>query len=277
MMRHLFDAVPRLLMAFALYSALILLASTVKASEGSGDYMIGSGDVIRITVFQNPELTMETRVGDTGAITFPLIGSVSIGGLTIPAAEQRIVDLLREGGYVVQPQVSILLVQVRGSQVAVLGQVGRPGRFPLETTNTRLSDMLAMAGGVSPAGSDTLILTGVRDGKPMRMEIDIPTMFLKGDFSQDILLRGGDIIYVDRAPMFYIYGEVQRAGSYRIERGMTVRHALAQAGGVSLRGTDRGLRIYRRDANGKAAPLELDDHDATLRPDDVLYVRESLF
>ena len=275
MKEPILKAVPRLFMVCALF-VLALFATGARAAEGAGDYLIGAGDIIRIAVFQNPELAMETRVGDTGAITFPLIGPVAVGGLTIPAAEQRIADLLREGGYVVQPQVSILLVQVRGSQVAVLGLVGRPGRYPIETTNTRLSDMLATAGGVSPAGSDMLILTGVREGKSIRMEIDIPTMFQKGDFSQDILLRGGDIIFVDRAPLFYIYGEVQRPGSYRIERGMTVRQALAQAGGVSLRGTERGLRIYRRGTDGKVTPLA-PDLDAPVSPDDVLNIRESLF
>jgi polysaccharide export outer membrane protein len=275
MIRYLLEAAMRLLLACTLF-ALALIPLAVRAADGAGDYLIGSGDVIRISVFQNPELAMETRVGDSGTITFPLIGPLAIGGLTVHAAEQRIASLLRDGGYVVQPQVNILLVQVRGSQVAVLGLVGRPGRYPLETTNTKLSDMLATAGGIVPAGADTLVLTGMRDGKPMRKEIDIPTMFQRGDFSQDILLRGGDIIYVDRAPLFYIYGEVQRPGSYRIERGMTVRHALAQAGGVSLRGTERGLRLYRRDTEGRTVLTE-PDHDAAVRPDDVLHIRESLF
>lgn len=273
-MQYIIEAVPRLLVACAMF-LLAVLALSAHAAE-SGDYQIGAGDIIRISVFQNPELTMETRVGDTGSITFPLIGPVSVGGMAIPSAEQLIAARLRDGGYIVQPQVSILLLQVRGSQVAVLGLVGRPGRYPIETTNTKLTDMLAIAGGIAPAGADVLILTGMRDGKTMRMEIDIPTMFQKGDLSQDILLRGGDIVYVDRAPLFYIYGEVQRPGSYRIERGMTVRHALAQAGGISLRGTERGLRIYRREADGKTAPSE-PDLEASIRADDVLYVRESLF
>jgi polysaccharide export outer membrane protein len=274
MKQYMTEVSPRLLLACVFY-LLALFAVKAQAAEG-GDYLIGAGDIIRISVFQNPELTLETRVGDTGTITFPLIGPVAVGGLAIPSAEQRIAGQLRDGGYVVQPQVSILLLQVRGSQVAVLGLVGRPGRYPIETTNTKLSDMLAIAGGISPAGADVLILTGVRDGKPLRMEIDVPTMFQKGDLSQDILLRGGDIVYVDRAPLFYIYGEVQRPGSYRIERGMTLRHALAQAGGVSLRGTERGLRLYRRDAVGKTV-LSEPDLDATINQDDVYYVRESLF
>ena len=253
-----------------------LLARPALAAE-ERDYLIGAGDIIRVNVFQNPELSLETRVGETGTISYPLIGAIPVGGLTIPAAERKIADMLREGGFVVQPQVNIMLVQIRGSQVAVLGQVGRPGRFPLETNNTKLTDMLAIAGGIAPGGADTLVLSGVRAGKPMRMEIDVPTMLLNANFEQDVLLQGGDIIYVHRAPMFYIYGEIQRPGSYRVERDMTLRHALAQAGGINLRGTERGLRLYRRDAAGRMALQEEPNHDTNLRADDVIYIRESLF
>jgi polysaccharide export outer membrane protein len=264
------------LVAIALCVVLFFPASASAAEQSPSDYRIGAGDILRINVFQNPELSMEIRVGETGAISYPLIGNVAVGGLPIPDAERKIADMLRDGGYVVQPQVSILLTQVRGNQVAVLGQVGRPGRYPLETT-TRLTDMLATAGGIAPSGADILILTGNRAGKPMRMEIDVPAMLTSGNFEQDIVLQGGDIIYVDRAPMFYIYGDIQRPGSYRIEREMTLRHAIALAGGVTQRGTERGLRLYRRDANRRMALQETPDHDLLIRGDDVIFIPESLF
>lgn len=271
-----FDTLHPLLVGVTAWLVLLLLfAGTVRAAD-EREYLIGAGDVIKVAVFQNPDLAMETRVGESGSITFPLIGAVTVGGLSIPAAEQTLAQKLRDGGFVVQPQVSILVVQNRSNQVAVLGQVGRPGRFPLETPNTKVSDMLAIVGGVGPGGADTLILTGVRNGKPVRREIDIPAMFQKGDFSQDLIVQGGDVIYVHRAPLFYIYGDVQRAGSYRLERDMTVRHALAQAGGVSLRGTDRGLRVHRRDKDGRMVQQE-PAMDAIVLSDDVLFIRESLF
>jgi polysaccharide export outer membrane protein len=136
--------------------------------------------------------------------------------------------------------------------------------------------MIAIAGGISAAGADVAILTGQRDGKPFRGEIDIPGMFLDDKLQNDLIVAGGDVIYVYRMPVFYIYGEVQRPGSSRIERSMTVRQALAQSGGPTLRGTERRLRIYRRGTDGKIGfmtPL-LDDF---VRPDDVLFVNESLF
>ncbi|CAL1240853.1 polysaccharide export protein EpsE [Candidatus Methylocalor cossyra] len=239
------------------------------------EYVLEPGDIIRITVFQNPELTTEARVSEAGTIAFPLIGTVAVRGLELPAAEQKIADRLREGGYVLQPQVSILPVQTRGSQVAVLGQVNRPGRYPLEGPDVRLSTLLAMAGGPTATAADTLVLVGVRNGKPFRREIDLSALFAKGE-GQDPPLESGDTLYIDRAPMFYIYGEVQRPGAFRLERNMSVMQALATGGGLTNRGTDRGLRLHRRAPDGKLEVIEpaLDD---ILQPNDVLYVQESLF
>lgn len=261
----------------ALFGFMAALAPLVaRAEDKPSDYQLGPGDAIRILVFQNPDLTLDSRVSESGTITYPLIGTVQIGGLTIGAAEQKIASALKSGGFVQQPQVNIVLIQVRGNQVSVLGQVNRPGRFPLETFTTRVSDMLAAAGGATPAGDDVVIVTGIRDGKPFRKKIDIPSLYLSDKPEADIVLAGGDTIYVNRAPMYYIYGEVQRPGSYRIERGMTVQQALAQGGGPTIRGTENRLRLSRRDASGTVEEIAPELNDP-VRPDDVLYVRESLF
>ena len=252
------------------------LPAVATAQERQAEYQLGSGDSIRVSVFQNPDLTVETRVSENGTISYPLVGTVRIGGMTIHAAEQAIARALQEGNFIQRPQVSIVLLQNRGNQVSVLGAVGRPGRFPLETFDIRLSEILAIAGGISPTGADVVILTGTRRGTPMRIEVDIPGMFLDNKFEKDIVVAGGDVIYVPSQPLFYIYGLVNRAGSYRIERGMTVRQALAQAGGPASRGTERGLAIFRRDADGKVVSFSPELSDAVL-PNDVLYVQQSLF
>ena len=263
-----------------LLTLLLVLAAAFSVCAGAQDqpteYQLGPGDTIRVLVFQNPDLTLETRVSENGTISFPLIGTVRIGGMTVARAERTIADALRTGGFIKQPQVNVLLVVSRGNQVSVLGLVNRPGRYPLETFNTRLSEMLAIAGGVAPTGADVVILTGTRDGKPFRKEIDVAGMLLNNNPQDDIVVAGGDVIYVHRAPMFYIYGEVQRPGSFRVERGMIVRQALAQAGGLTPRGTERGLSLQRRSAEGTLETLRpnLDD---LVRPDDVFQVRESLF
>lgn len=255
---------------------IVLAANPAAQAQEKLDYKLGPGDAIRIVVFQNPDLTLDTRVSENGAINYPLIGAVQVGDLTIDAAEKRIAKGLKEGGFVQQPQVNIVLMQNRGNQVSVLGLVNRPGRFPLETFNTRVSDILATAGGISPTGADTVILTGLRDGKPLRKEIDLPAIYLDNKPSEDVNVAPGDVIYVHRAPVYYIYGEAQRSGVYRIERGMTVQQALAQGGGATIRGTERSLRLYRRDSNGKVEQLTPDLTDL-IKPDDVLFVRESLF
>lgn len=258
-----------LLLSLGAYAGVGCAASEV-------EYQLGVGDIIRVTAFQNPDLSQEVRVSESGFITYPLIGRVELGGLAISVAEQKIAGLLKDGGFIHQAQISILVKQNIGNQVSVLGHVGRPGRYPLETFTTKLSDILANAGGVATSGSDVVILVGTRDGKPFRKEIDISGVFIKNQLADDILLRGGDEIYVDRAPMFYVYGEVQRPGSYRIEKNMTVMQALAQSGGPSMRGTQRGLKIFRRGVDGKTAEIS-PELTATVNADDVLYVRESLF
>ena len=257
---------------------LLLLATYAvmgNAADGN-DYRLGAGDTIRIVVFQNPDFTTEVRVSESGVVSYPLIGTIELGGLTIEAAEKKIAQLLKDGGFVQQPQVNIVLAQIRGSQVSVLGQVNRPGRYPLETLNTHVSDMLAIAGGATGAGSDSIILAGVRDGQPFRKEIDVAGLFLDNRRGEDILVEGGDAIYVHRAPVFYIYGEVQRPGSYRLERNMTLMQALAQAGGPTLRGTQKDIKIFRRGGSGKPEEISL-NLSAPVNVDDVLYVRESLF
>lgn len=261
---------------YLLFAIMALLALAASAQDEPGDYELGPGDNIRIVVFRNPDLTLETRVSEGGSITYPLIGAVDLVGLTISAAETKIAKALRDGGFLEQPQVNITLLQVRGSQVVVLGLVGRPGRYPLEALNVHLSDILAQAGGISPTGADTIILTGVRDGEPIRREIDVAGIFLDKHRGNDVTLAGGDIIYVHRAPMFYVYGEVQRPGSYRVERGMFVMQALAAAGGLTLRGTERRLRLYRRNAEGVLEKLS-PEMTTEIKADDVLYVNESLF
>lgn len=253
-----------------------LLMGSASAAGKLSEYLLGPGDVVRVTVFQNPDLSLETRVSENGAISYPLIGDVAVGGQSLSAAERKIAQLLKDGGFVVKPQVSLLLLQIRGNQIAVLGQVNRPGRYPLETADTRLSDILAQAGGIAANGSDVVVFTGVRDGKILHREIDIATMFLKGDASDDLVLKGGDTLYVHRAPMFYIYGEVQRPGVFRVERDMTVMQALATGGGLTAKGTLRGLRINRRGADGKVQVIA-PALDETIRPDDVINVKESLF
>lgn len=246
------------------------------AAAPAADYLLAAGDTIRILVFQNPDLTLEARVTEAGAISYPLLGSLRIAGQTVAQVERRIADGLRSGNFIKQPQVTVSLLQVRGNQASVLGQVNRPGRYPIESADLRLTDLLAIAGGVSTAGSERLTLVGTRNGQPFRTEVDLPKLFAERSRSDDVVIHNGDVIWVDRAPMIYIYGEVQRPGALRLERDMTVMQALASGGGLTLRGTEKGLRVHRKGPDGKIEVLQPSLDDA-VRDADVIYVRESLF
>jgi polysaccharide export outer membrane protein len=239
-------------------------------------YLIGPGDVLRISVFKSPDLSLDVRVSESGTLNYPLIGAVPVGGLTLSAAEKKLAELLKEGGFVVNPQVNILVTQVISGLVSVIGEVKSAGRYSLEAAGGHLSGMLAAAGGIAELGGDTVIVTGVRNGKPFRREIDVVAMSMGTPGAEDLLLAGGDTVYVNRAPEFYIYGQVQKPGQVRLEHGMTVMQALASGGGVTGKGTSRGIVRHRRDASGKVKEesVSLDDD---VRDQDVIYVKESLF
>ncbi len=256
----------------------LVLAGVVRAQAPAPktDYVLAAGDVIRVTVFQSPELSLESRIPESGVVSYPLLGTVTLGGLTISQAEKLLADGLLTGKFLKQPQVSILVTQLRGSQASVLGHAVRPGRYTLELANTRLSDLMAMAGGVAPDGSDMLTVVGIRDGKPLRVQIDFRTLFRGANDAQDILIQNNDVVYVDRAPQIYIYGEAQRPGALRLERGMTVLQALAAGGGLTQRGTQRGIRVIRKGPDGVAQELTPDLQDQ-LREGDVVFIRESMF
>ena len=256
--------------------ALATVCASQVADAVSHD-ILGEGDVVRISVFQNPDLTTAARISGHGAINFPLIGEVIIGGLAPSDAEARIAQQLSRGKFVVRPQVNLTVLQVRSRQVSVLGQVGRPGRYPLDDVGNNLIDVLALAGGITPGGDDNVVVMLNRNGKPSRTSVDVPAMYRSGDMSQNLRLENGDVIYVERAPQFYIYGEVQHAGAFRLEPDMTVMQALSVGGGLTTRGTLRGLQIHRRMPDGQIQDLGSVRLTDVVQPNDVILVRERLF
>jgi polysaccharide biosynthesis/export protein len=255
--------------------ALLLLTTAWMPALAQQDYLLVPGDIVRISVFKNPDLSLDARISEGGTIGYPLVGAVPLGGLTLPAAERKIGQMLKDGGFVLNPQVNILLTTALGNLVSVIGEVNTAGRYSLDATGGHLSGMLAAAGGVSESGGDVAIVTGTRNGKPFRREIDIVKMG-SGNGTDDIELHGGDSVFVNRFPVFYIYGQVQKPGQVRLERNMTVMQALASGGGVTGKGTQRGIVRHRRDATGKVKEesVSLDD---SVEDQDVIYVKESLF
>lgn len=261
------------LLMLAFICALGLGAAPASAQP---EYLLAPGDILKISVFKNPDLSLDVRVSESGSIGYPLIGSVPVKGLTLPAAESKISQMLRDGGFVVNPQVNILLTEGFGNLVSVIGEVNKSGRYSVDAAGGHVTGMLAAAGGVAATGGEIVSVSGMRNGKPFRRDLDIVKMSSTGNQADDIELYGGDTVYMTRAPMFYIYGQVQKPGQYRLERGMTVIQALATGGGVTGKGTQRGIVRHRRDANGKVKEegVSMDDD---VQDRDVIYVKESLF
>ena len=274
----IWNAMLRALVAVTLSLTCVAAVGQGGTPAAQGDYVLGAGDVIKVTVFQQPELSLDVRIAESGMVSYPLIGAIRLGGLTGGQAERLLATRLRSGNFLQNPQVSVNVSQYRSQQVSVLGAVNKPGRYPLELSGTRLSEVLAQAGGiVTGVGADSVNLVTRRDGQTVTLQVDIVDLFGARATARDEVLQPGDSIYVHRAPAYYIYGQVQRPGMCSIERGMTVAQAIAKAGGLTARGTERSVRLQRRNSAGQMdAPIEPKLEDV-VRSDDLVFVRESLF
>ena len=263
-------------LAFRRALCFLALTAVAQPSAGAEVALLGAGDSISVTVFRNPDLSTEARISPEGTIAFPLVGSVNVAGLTVTDAADTIARALREGNFVRNPEVSVAVVEIRSRRISVLGHVQRPGQYPLDGTALRVTDALALAGGVTESGDNTVVVVTDRNGTTERFEVDVPGMYRAGDLSADIELASGDTVFVPSAPVFYVYGAVQRAGAYRLESDTLVQHALSLGGGLTPRGSERGIRISRRMPDGSLQELDADVDDAVLE-NDVIHVKESIF
>jgi polysaccharide export outer membrane protein len=236
----------------------------VIAVPGFASEKLGVGDAVRVTVYQQPDLTTEARITERGGISMPLVGEVKLAGMSTNEAAAKIGAALKEGKYLKHPQVSVALTTLRSQQVSVLGMVARPGRYALDDTSSQLTDVIAAAGGVTAGGHE--IAQVMRNGQSHNVAL----------LSKEFKLQGGDTVFVDRAPVFYVYGEVARAGAYRLENNMTVVQAIAAGGGITPRGSHSRLKLRRADAGGKVVEKDVSLQDR-VKADDVIFVKEALF
>jgi polysaccharide biosynthesis/export protein len=238
------------------------------------EYVINSEDVLKISVFEYPDLATEARVGEEGKVTFPLLGEIKAKGLTPRQVEKAIAAKLIAGKIVKNPQVSVFVEQYRGRRVTILGEVVKPGQYEIPGKTTLL-DVLSQALGTSQsAGYQLTIFRKGAGAATEKLTVDVDKLLNGGDLSQDVELKSGDTIYVPKA-VFYIYGEVNRPGAYRVERGITVKRAIALAGGLTPKGSLRRMEITRKDAEKeKTASASIDE---TVLSDDVVRIKESIF
>jgi polysaccharide export outer membrane protein len=237
---------------------------------------LGAGDSVTIQVYGQPDMGATVYVSDDGSIPVALAGAVQVAGLSPAQASLRIEKALRDGKFLVDPHVTLTVTQSRSQRVSVLGQVGTPGRYPIES-NTSIFDLLAQAGGVTENGAEVVyILRPDKEGKETRYPINLKQMVNGDRPAQTERLKGGDTVFVPRAEQFYIYGEVSQPGKYRVEPGMTIVQAIARAGGVTLRGSERRVDIKRHKPDGSYATSKAKLAEL-VQPDDVIRVKESIF
>lgn len=242
---------------------------------------LGVGDQITIAVFGQPDLSAEVTVGESGTIMVPLIGTLNVLNLSAAQLEAMVATRLKDGGYLQNPGVSVQIRQLRSQLVSVIGEVQRPGRYPIQGRMTVL-EALATAGGLTQRADKTIVLLRKpavdKGAESPREEISIQLENAGGQFGArlDAPLVNDDVVFVGVQKLFYIHGEVRRPGAYPMEAGMNIMKALSLSGGVSERGSDRRIKIHRLDARKVLQELKADPA-MPLQPDDVVHVDERLF
>jgi polysaccharide export outer membrane protein len=238
---------------------------------------LGPGDAVNLHVFGQPDMESALTVADDGSIRVPLAGGVQVGGLSIDLAARRIEKTLKDGGFFVDPHVSLTVTQSVSQRVSVLGEVRTPGRYAIDSRTTIL-DLLAQAGGQTDLASTTIfILRPDATGTVKRYPVVLQGVGAsRANTGATVPLRAGDSVYVPRAEQFFILGEVQKPAMYKIEPNMTVIQAISIAGGVTPKGSDRRVDIKRVGPNGSEVIIKAKANDL-VQPDDVIRVKESIF
>jgi polysaccharide export outer membrane protein len=237
---------------------------------------LGPGDQISLEVYGQPDMNSTLYIGDDGTVSVPLAGQVHISGLTPVTAAKRVESALIAGQFLVAPHVTIALLVGKSQRVSVLGEVRTPGRYSIDP-NTSIFDLLAQAGGTTPESADIIYVSrNQADGQVSRYPVDLKALSDRTGTESARKLQSGDEIMVPRAEQFYIYGEVTSPNKYRIERGMTVVEAIARAGGVTPRGSERRVDIKRIAKDGTYAVRHAKASDL-VEPNDVIRVKESIF
>jgi len=249
------------------------------------DYIIGPEDVLKIQVWDNTDLDRTVQISREGTFSFPLIGSVKTDGLSVAQVEKELSNRLTDG-YLINPQITISVDKYNSKKVFVLGEVHKPGTYPL-TGRTDLLDIISQSGGpTSEAGVELMI---IRPKNPIikrnptlpqeaeeieKITIDLYKL-LNGDINQNILLKEWDTVYVPETSYFYVYGEVMRPGRYALERETTVLKGITMAGGLTEKASKWRTKIIRTN-DGKKINMRAKP-DQLLEPEDIISVPESFF
>jgi polysaccharide export outer membrane protein len=259
------------------FIVVVLLVFSLAGISFAQDYVVGEGDVLRIVVYDHDDLTTTARVSGEGVITFPLIGQVEVKGLTLSQIADKITSLLADG-YVVNPQVNIFIQEFRSKKAFIMGEVQKPGLYVLPGQTTFMS-LLSEAGGLTKDAGDKAIIkrkANPSDKNESVITVNLRRLIEKGDTSQDVPIMDGDSVYITKAGVFYVTGEVKKPDAYKYEDGITVIKAITMAGGFTDKASKGRVKILRK-VGGKEETLEKLNMDDPVKPNDVLVVPESFF
>ena len=239
------------------------LRQTISLNEG---YILGPGDVVEIAVLGRDEFKPRVQVQTDGTIQLPYLRSIRAQDLSVLKLRDEVARLLRDGGFYTDPVVSVTVASYASRYVTVLGEFGTPGLTPVDRAY-RVSEILARAGGARATAGDNIILTRA-DGQQVALPI---AKVSSGALDNDPYVQPGDKLYIPPAATFYIYGQVSAPGAFKVERGMTIRMALARGGGLNDRGSSSRISLYRNGRKSKA------DLDMPITGDDTIVVGERFF
>jgi len=228
-----------------------------RSTSAAADYVVGAQDVLTITCYDQADLSGKFTVETDGTFSYPLIGRVKVGGLTLRQVETEVKTRLVGDGYFRNPQITVAVDTYKSQKVFIVGEVRTPGTYPL-SGDMNLVEALARAGSTLPTASDEAVIVHPEAGQ----EISGPTLptqedaanvihvdlrsLQNGGFSQNAALRDGDTIFVPRAESVYVFGQVKNPGAYAMQqKNTTVLQALSLAGGVTDRGTTSRIKIVR--------------------------------
>lgn len=242
-------------------------------------YQIGAQDELKITVFDAEELTGSYRVDGDGFISFPLLGRIAVGGATLGETQEKLRMMLSKD-YIKNPQIRVDVAEYKSQSIIVSGEVRAPAEIRVTGAMTLLR-ALAQAGSPMSSASSELTIARQKKGvsgtpSPENAEvIRINWRDLQTGKVNDVTLQDGDIIFVPKAQTFFIEGYVRNGGTFVLEPGLSVEQAIALAGGLTERGTNRGIKATRT-LNGKTSEVELKLSD-TVQAGDVIHIKQRLF
>jgi len=255
------------------YIIALLFPGTGISSE---NYIVGEGDVLSIYVYENEDLSKTVRVNADNSIRVPLLGEVNIKGLTVPRIASKLEKLFADG-YLVNPQIDVFIKEFKSKTAVILGQIRSPGQYELRGKITFL-EFVSKAGGLtSNAGnSATIKRAGPKKNKQEIINIDLDKLIREGDTSFNLYIKNGDTIYISKADVYYVSGEVESPDSYKFESNLTVIKAITKAGGFTGIAAKGDVRIIR-EINGEKKVLKDVDMDEKILANDVIIVPESFF